>query len=363
MRNAMAMLGCAALAAGAGILSAGCGSSSGARKADADSNLDLAIATGGRGGAMASGGSGIGGAADAGIAGGTTGVGTGGVPGTGGSSRDGGGPDVSRDAPASSGSDATTVDPKQLCEMWQTRATEQDTLDLAQYGFFKASTVLEGTLGDLVVAGSPSYASLSVDRVRAGIARYEGLASAVRIDGPLYEQLGKGARVILGFVQTHPLLDSGAQLPVWEQPQALLVKSNTLPAEVLDFHAWTTPNVAVVRVEETLDGGVRFALVESLRGNLPAAFVMSVSELWPPLGLTVGSSWIGGFSELMTAPTGATPSATLRELRACLKRCGRQGRPTGESYALELEGTWQGNLTPLRLPSPFRRGGGGEVIR
>jgi hypothetical protein len=135
------------------------------------------------------------------------------------------------------------------------------------------------------------------------------------MDRALYDQLGNGALVIAGFVQTHPLVDKIPSLPVWDQPRALLPKESPVAAELLGFHAWNTPNVAVVRVDEVLDGGFRLASVESLRGALPASFVVSVSELWPPLGLSSGSTWIGGFSELLTTPTGGTPSATLLELR------------------------------------------------
>lgn len=120
----------------------------------------------------------------------------------------------------------------------------------------------------------------------------------------------------LGFGQTHPSLDSRTPNPSWDQPQALTTKSSSLAAQVLDFHAWNTPNVGVVSVQEILDGGIKFTLVESLRGNLPTTFVTSLSQLWPPLGLTVGSTWIGGFSELLTLPAGSTASVTLRELRS-----------------------------------------------
>jgi hypothetical protein len=200
--------------------------------------------------------------------------------------------------------------------MWQTRSPEQDTLDVLQYGFYQATTVLEGTLGDLVESGTESHAALTVKRVRSGIGLYEGMESDVRIDRALYEQLGKGSRVTLGFNQAHPIQDTstGAKRPIWEQPQAAVANTSTMPAEVLDFHAWNTPNVGVVRVEEILDGGISIALVESLRGAIPARFVISVSDMWPALGLTEGSTWIGGFSPILTA-TGAPPDAVLFDLR------------------------------------------------
>lgn len=320
---------------------AGCGSSMRAPSKDAGS--DVAASSGGApgaGGAAGTGGAlGSGGALGTGgsPAGGTTGgrggspgnggtaapgtggrVGAGGYPiagviGTGGAGRDSGTVDANLDASPDGSTDAVGLDA--LCQMWQARDPTQDTLALQQYALFKVGTVLEGTLGDFVLSGNTPYALFTVDRVWAGISPYAGLASAIRMDRTLYDQMGKGAQVIAGLRQTHPLTNSDPPVPMWEAPHVLLPKSTAVAAELLGFHAWNTPNVAVFRVAEVLDGGFRLALVESLRGELPASFVVSVSELWPSLGLTTGSTGIGGFGELMQVPTGATPSATLLELR------------------------------------------------
>jgi hypothetical protein len=273
--------------------------------------------TGGRGGTSGVGGSsgsiapGTGGKLGEGGAGGV--IGTGG--GAGSSGADAGSKDASVDAARDSSLDGG--DPNQVCEMWQTRNPAQDTLDVQQFGLFKAGTVLEGKLGSYVDSGDTSYAIIGVERVWTGISQYGALASAsaIRMDRALYDELGSDTVVIAGFAESHPLVDSGPPVPAWEQPLALLPKSAAVAPELLGFHAWNTPNVAVVRVEETLDGGFRLALVESLRGGLPASFVISVSELWPSLGLTVGSTWIGGFSEPIKVPSGTTPSAVLLELR------------------------------------------------
>jgi hypothetical protein len=74
--------------------------------------------------------------------------------------------------------------------------------------------------------------------------------------------------------------------------------------------------VAAVRVEEMLGGGIRFALIEGLRGDFPPNLVVSLSSYWPSLGMAVGSTWIGGFSELIKTASGSVSSATLRELRS-----------------------------------------------
>ncbi|MBN2574459.1 MAG: hypothetical protein JXP73_07825 [Deltaproteobacteria bacterium] len=279
-----------AVAAGAEIASTGCGGSMRVPGEDAGGKLDGASGSGGAAGA-------------------------GGVSGVGGSRTDGGSRDASIDATEGAAIDVAVIDPEQFCEMWQTRASAQDTLDLQQLALFQAGTVLEGTLGSFVESGDSSYALFSVDRIRAGIRSYEGLATAIRIDRPLYDRLGEGTRVIAGFRQPHPWLDRNLALPIWDRPQALLAQSSTVAAELLAFHAWNTPNVAVVRVEELLDGGMTFALVESLRGDLPAGLVVSVSSYWPPLGAAVGSTWIGGFGEALKTTSGALPSATLLDLR------------------------------------------------
>jgi hypothetical protein len=138
--------------------------------------------------------------------------------------------------------------------------------------------------------------------------------------------------------------DSDPPVPMWEAPHVLLPKSAAVAAELLGFHAWNTPNVAAFRVAEVLDGGFRLALVESLRGELPQTLVISVSELWPSLGLSAGSTGIGGFGGFI--PVGTPPSATLLELRpdtpeerAAVARALKTLEPTGFAtrYQAEIE--------------------------
>jgi hypothetical protein len=350
MRSGLGSLAIAALAAGAGIMGTACRGSLRVPSKDASDSLDGASLSGGvsgtgsllgAGGATGRGGAGRGGAS-----------GSGGVSGAGGSGTDAGARDVNVDATPVGPIDATVVDPKQFCEMWQTRTSAQDAIDLQHFALFKADTVLAGTLGDYVEAGETSYAQLSVDRVRAGIRPYEGLASAIRIERTLYDQLGKGARVIAGIGQPDPFVDKNLGLPVWDQPQALLASSSTVAPELLEFHAWNTPNVAVLRVEEVSEGGIRFALVESLHGAFPPALQMPLSSYRPSLGMTVGSTWIGGFGELMNVTVPSVAPIELRpdtpEERAAVANAFKALEPTGFAtrYQAEIE---QAKADAIRL--------------